>query len=434
MKIADFFDTEFKEFSNLDNVRSIPSLIDGFKDSQRKAIYGMMSRPLKEVKIAQAAGEVALNTHYNHGENSMGNTLVGLAQNYPGSNNVNLLEPIGQFGSILTNESSSHRYIFTKVSENLRKYIRKEDDIVLEHKTEDGDKVEPKVFYPVIPLWIVNGSNGIGTGHSCKILPRNPESIKRILSNWAKGSEPKSLEKLLMPYYEGWKGSVIKVDENSFILEGVIEKINTSTVKITEVPPNMGIDKVKANLVKLLEENKIRDFDNNSSEEGFEIIVKMPRDVAKKTTKQLLNLFKLTTRVTENVTMWSSTGELTKYENVEEALREFLQFKLSKVEERRIKQIELLEEQSDFLNQKKDFIFKWNMLNNPGKMERTEIRKKIQSCSDENFERFMNMRISSLTLEKVDELQKEMVQIEKEVESLKETTPSKLYSSDLKLI
>lgn len=437
MRISEFFDNDFKDFSNLDNVRSIPSLIDGLKDSQRKAVYGMLNNGNGEIKVAQASGKFSLLTHYSHGESSMADTIVGLAQNYPGSNNVNLFEPIGQFGSILSSSSSAHRYIFTKPSQNLRTYFRPDDEIILEYKYEDGDQVEPKVFYPVLPMWILNGTLGIGTGHSVKILPRDPKKIVKLVSKLAKQQtlSSKEIDDCLMPYYEGWKGTVDKLDVGSYQLSGCIEKINTTKIRITEVPPNMGIDKVKENLIKLMDAGKIKDYDNNSSESGFNIVVSLPRNIGTKSDKELLNIFKLTSRVTENVTLWSCDGYLGRYDSVYDAIQEFVCFKLLKVEARRVKLIEILNEDLKFLKEKMLFIQEWNTLDTKSmttyKIEEHMLNKSIR---EESVKRLMSLRISSLAMDQIEHLQEQIKNKKSEIIDLGQKDSGSIYLSDLKQI
>ena len=98
----DFINKELVLFSNCDNERSIPSLVDGFKPGQRKVMFTCLKRnDKKEVKVAQLAGSVGEKSAYHHGEASLMGTIINLAQDYVGSNNINLLLPNGQFGSRL---------------------------------------------------------------------------------------------------------------------------------------------------------------------------------------------------------------------------------------------------------------------------------------------------------------------------------------------
>ena len=97
-----FMNQDMIHFSKYDCDRSIPNLIDGLKTSQRKTLFGFMKRGGKgEVKVAQVSGYISEHSCYHHGEASLNGTIVGMAQNFVGSNNINLLSPNGQFGTRL---------------------------------------------------------------------------------------------------------------------------------------------------------------------------------------------------------------------------------------------------------------------------------------------------------------------------------------------
>jgi len=439
MKLKTFFDTEFKVFSNLDNVRSIPSVIDGFKDSQRKAVYGMIEHGTSEIKVAQCASKFALITHYAHGETSMADTIVGLAQDYPGSNNVNLFEPIGQFGTILSSESSSHRYIFTKPSDNLRRYIKQDDDCILTYRYEDGDRAEPENFFPVLPMWILNGAMGIGTGHSVKILPRDPAKVSALVERLLSGDKPqnRTINRLLRPTFLGWKGEVLDGDEQGkYELHGVLEVVNTTTIRVTELPVGYGVDKFKAILVDLMDKGKVKDFDNNSTEQGFDFEIKVPRDVGKLDADELKKLFKLISRQSENVTMWNTDGKLEQFPSVYEALQQFVDYRLGKYETRRIKQLELANDDMAFLTSKKTFITEWNNLANPGKMKTEAIEKHMIKAGviEDYMPRLMAMRISSLTMDQIKELDAQLKKKKEHIKYLETTTAQSLYADDLETL
>ena len=152
-----------------DNIRSIPSMVDGFKPGQRKVLFGCFKRKLKkEIKVAQLAGYVAEHSAYHHGETSLVMTIVGLAQAYVGSNNLNLLDPNGQFGTRLAGgkDAASARYIFTNISKITRTLFHPADDALLDYLKDDGDSIEPSWYLPIMPMVLVNGTDGIGTGRS----------------------------------------------------------------------------------------------------------------------------------------------------------------------------------------------------------------------------------------------------------------------------
>ena len=178
---TDFINKELVLFSNMDNERSIPSLVDGFKPGQRKVIFTCLKRNLtkKEIKVAQLAGSVAEVSAYHHGEASLMGTIINLAQNYVGSNNINLLQPIGQFGTRLSGgkDSASPRYIFTQLSPLARMIFNENDDPILNTLMDDNQKIEPEFYMPILPMVLVNGADGIGTGWMTKIPNYNPREI-----------------------------------------------------------------------------------------------------------------------------------------------------------------------------------------------------------------------------------------------------------------
>ncbi len=180
---ADFINKELILFSNLDNERSIPSVVDGFKPGQRKVMFTCLKRNDKrEVKVAQLAGSVGEMSAYHHGEASLMGTIINLAQNYVGSNNINLLQPIGQFGTRLAGgkDHASPRYIFTQMSPLTRLIFNAYDDPLLEYLQEDNQRIEPRWYMPILPMVLVNGADGIGTGWMTRIPNYNPREIVSV--------------------------------------------------------------------------------------------------------------------------------------------------------------------------------------------------------------------------------------------------------------
>ena len=135
-----FIDKELIHFSNADNVRSIPSMLDGLKPGQRKILFSCFKRgksmTKNEIKVAQLAGYVSEHSAYHHGEASLAGTIVGMAQTFVGSNNVALLYPAGQFGTRLLGgkDAASPRYIFTKLPALTRLIFHPDDDALLEYQ------------------------------------------------------------------------------------------------------------------------------------------------------------------------------------------------------------------------------------------------------------------------------------------------------------
>ncbi len=428
--LAKFMNSEFKEFSLYDNVRSIPSITDGFKNSQRKAIYGMMLRGpnANEIQIERVSAEIAAATDYHHGTVSMEGTLIGLATNYAGSNNMNFLVPSGQFGSRLTKEAAGSRYIFTQLHENFRKMFKKEDDLILDHIIVNGEKIEPRQFIPLLPCVLINGAQGTGTGHSCTILNYHPEDVKNAVLAKLKNEKIKPL----VPWFRGFKGKVER-NEQQTVITGKLEVVNTTTIKITEIPIGVFHDPYKAVLDKLCDSGFIKDYDSNSTEENFEFVVTCPRSTTILDEETLYQKFKLISRDTENFTLWNTSGVLKKYSGPEEIISEFVEWRLGKYEVRRQKLIALTEEEITWLSEKIRFINFY--LKNHNKFRNTPKKELIELLLENKFERYqelLSMPIWNLTKEKIEELEKELDEKKNYLATLNADSASKMYQRELK--
>ena len=248
---TDFINCDLIQFSMEDNHRSLPHLMDGVKPSQRKILYCSFKRNLvNEIKVAQLAGYVSENGAYHHGEASLQGAIVGMAQNYPGTNNINLLVPEGQFGTRLQGgkDFAAPRYIFTYLSSMAQKLFNKSDNPLLKYTTDDGQKVEPEFYTPILPLALINGSDGIGTGWSSKIPQFNPIDLIKNIRLMIDGKEPKEIH----PWYRGFKGSIIKLEKNSWMTKGVYKLVNKTTIEITELPIGTWTNNYKEMLDKMV--------------------------------------------------------------------------------------------------------------------------------------------------------------------------------------
>lgn len=252
--LKDFINHELILFSQADNIRSIPSIVDGFKPGHRKIMYACFKRKLKaEIKVAQLAGYVAEHSAYHHGEQSLCATIVGLAQSFVGSNNINMLEPNGQFGTRLQGgkDAASPRYIFTTLSPLSRLLLRSEDDALLKYLNDDGQSIEPEWYIPILPMVLVNGGEGIGTGWSTFIPNYNPldlvDCIELILDNSSSDGEIAAtlshgadinevLRSKLVPWYRGFTGSIEAINSDKYKITGTWTKLDAETLEINELP------------------------------------------------------------------------------------------------------------------------------------------------------------------------------------------------------
>lgn len=425
---SEFIDKDLIQFSNYDNVRSIPNIMDGLKPSQRKVLYTAFKRNItKEIKVAQFSASVAELTAYHHGEASLSSTIVNMAQNYTGTNNINLLEPCGNFGFRNHNgkDVASPRYIFTHLSEKSRSIFLKEDEDILEYNTDDGQEIEPKFYVPTIPMILVNGSIGIGTGYATNIPCFNPDdiikNIKLILGN----KEPIEL----VPWYSGFKGTITK-EENFFILQGVYTKVG-KILRITEIPISTSISDYKDFLETFEEFTTI----NNSTENDpdFTLKFKNENDIKKFNHKTL----KLQQKINlTNMHLFDTNGKIKKYTDPNDIIKEFLKGKLNFLSKRKEYLIKTYEENLYLYNNKKRFLE--DIIE-----DRINIYRKTKSEVDklltnnnypkikESYSYLISLQVSSFTLENLSELEKNIKIIQNSKNLLMEKTNVNILIEDI---
>ena len=325
--ISQFLSEEYKEFSMyVIEGRAIPSVIDGFKSSQRKIIH--ISNHLwkngneKTKKVFQLSGLVADQAYYHHGNSSLENAIVTMAQKF--KNNAPLLEEDGQFGSLRSTQAGASRYIGTKLSENFR-LIYKDFDL-LQYKEEEGQSIEPKYFLPIVPTILLNGSSGIAVGFASNILNREIKSIIDACAKVLAGKNPGEIS----PSLNGFTGDYIQDPENTkrWIIRGKFQKTNTSTVKITELPPSMTYEKYEDILDKLVEDRLIVSYDDNCKD-NIDYTIKFTRsDLDKLDDEKLIKLLKLEEASTEIFSTLDEFGKLMIFENTSSIIKYFVRFRL----------------------------------------------------------------------------------------------------------
>ena len=429
-----FFGTAFKEFSLYDNVRSIPFLTDGMKPSQRKAIYGTQLRGENAglIQVERLAAQVAAATDYHHGTGSLAQTIVGMANNYAGSNNLNLFVPEGQFGSRLTAESAAHRYIETKLSPWFRALFPKADDAILEHHEVDGEKIEPKTYAPLLPMVLVNGAQGTGTGHACLIMSYNPAQVRDACLAVLGNKRLKSGG--LTPWFNGFTGTVERnAETGQVVITGKLEVVNTTTIKVTELPIGTYLDQYKARLNKLEDDEFIKDYEDRSTEQGFEFVIQVPRSTTALSTEELYKKFGLISRDTENYTVWSPEGVLTRYTSVEAIIEEFVKWRVGIFEVRRQHLISAAEQDIAWASTRIRFINFYlkntQVFKNTGKKDLVEL---LQKNGFDEYERLLSMSMWNLTKDRIAELEKELDELNKELKRLHGETAQGMFTRELK--
>lgn len=334
---SEFINLELVLFSNADNVRSIPSVVDGLKPGQRKVLFTCIKRNDKrEVKVAQLAGSVAEQSEYHHGEQSLCATIVNLAQNYVGSNNINLLMPNGQFGTRLSGgkDSASPRYIYTMMSPLTRLIFHPLDDPLVNYQFEDNKKIEPLWYIPIIPMVLVNGCEGIGTGWSTKIPNHNPRQIIRCLRRMIQGDEPE----ILHPWFKNFKGTVEKVGETRYFTNGNVAIVEDVKIEITELPIGTWTQTYKENVLEpmLHGSEKVKPIITDYKEYHTHTTVRFVVSFAPGEFQRLENeeggfhrVFKLSASIsTSSMHAFDKDNCLRRYEKVNEILDDFFTLRL----------------------------------------------------------------------------------------------------------
>lgn len=451
-----FFNDEMRHFSTYDNSRSLPDLPDGFKTSIRKIMFATFKRNLTaEIKVAQLSGYVSEHTAYHHGEASLNGAIVGLAQTFVGSNNINLLMPNGQFGTRLAGgqDSASERYIFTALTPITRTIYPTVDDDILEYINDDGAIVEPYHYIPVIPMILVNGISGIGTGYSCNIPAFNPAQISRFCRDKLNNNPTTTTE--FAPYYEGFKGRVTKIDTHKFLIAGVYEKIADDKVRITELPvgtwtlPYMTlletlidgtVDKAGKKIAPVL-----KDVSSISTEVTVDITVQFPKGKlaeleASSDANGLNGVYKLlklsTTISTTNMNMFDENRRLTKYDTVEDIISEFYTIRMDGYQTRKAALDDALTHKLLRLSNRAKYI--------QGNLDGTiDLRRKSAQQVDElltsqcfnkiedDYKYLTKMPMDSVTQEMVEKIMREREEAQQELNVLRATTLTQLWLKDL---
>jgi DNA topoisomerase II len=341
---ADFINKELILFSIADNLRSIPSVVDGLKPSQRKVMYTSFSRNLKkDMKVGELGGLVSGLTNYAYGDTSLQQTIVGLAQDFVGSNNINLLVPSGNFGSrrMGGTDAASPRYIYTRLSPFARRIFPKADEALLAYHEDDGHQIEPVNYVPVVPLILLNGANGIGYGWSTSIPNYKPEDIVDNLKRRMAGSSKDDMLPM-QPWFRGFKGSVEDMGNNQWKFSGIVQQTGDNEIEVTELPLRYWTQDFKHKLEEIIKAEKspsfIKDYVDYNTPTTVHFVIKMEDKYMKLALeKGLEKQFGLTaTLSTTNLVAFDGQGRLHKYDTVLDMMEEFYHIRLKFYEKRKV--------------------------------------------------------------------------------------------------
>ena len=456
ISFKDFTDGELIHFSKYDCDRSIPNLVDGNKISQRKVLYACFKRNLKkEIKVAQLAGYVSEHSGYHHGEASLVGCIIGCAQEYVGSNNINTLMPGGQFGTRIAGgkDSASERYIYTHINPITMFIYNTDDRAVLNYLTDDGSPIEPEYYVPIIPMIAVNGATGIGTGFSCDILPHHTGDIIDYLEA--------VLEKRPLPdirvYCEGFTGTIEKIADDRYLLKGTYEIVGTDMIRITELPVGTWTGDFKEHLESLIDDGKkgkksyiVKNYTDMSTDTSVDFKVNLVSGTMNKLLPKMTDYgcnelekrFKLyTTKTTRNMYLFDAEQKLKKYDSIVDIINAYIPVRLhtyglriayliSQLE----KEVMILTNKARFIQEQCDDVIDLRRKKQQVVVELLEERGYDTIDEDSEFKYLRSMPLSQVEEENMERLIQECARKNAELGELKCQTPEIMWLSELQVL
>ena len=432
LSYQEFVDKDLIHFSNYNLERSIPNVMDGLKTSQRKIIYSAFKRNLKnEIRVAQFAGYVSEHSGYHHGEASLNEAIIGMAQDFVGSNNIPWLVPQGQFGTRLVGgkDSASPRYIHTYLQPYIQNLVPNDDFNCLKYRDDDGLLVEPEWYAPIIPMLLVNGCRGIGTGYSTFIPQFNPADLKKVLLQWLQSGT--GLDTELVPYYKGFRGTINKDTKGDYIVKGVW-KVEKGEMVITELPIGSWTSDFREWLDKLVTDGLIKDYSDTSTDTDVHIKVKLgesPEPVE----KLLVDKLKLT-----NMHAFNSKCVIHKYDSPNEILQEFANVRLDLYAKRRELLLKTLREKLPYHENVVRFIKQQCeptprpdlRRKTPEECEKLLTAEKFMKIKD-SYDYLLDLPIKSLTLKNAQKHEHDLEELKKKITETEGTTPKQMWLTEL---
>lgn len=441
--ISKFFMEDLPSYAAYDGTRKIAQVWDGLKISMRKIIFTLQNKYPKDfVKTETLANVCAAYTNYLHGAANLGGVCDTMAQSFVGANNYPLITGnSGGFGTRIRPVCSANRYTRVSLSDITKHLFIDADNKILEQQFFEGDYIEPKYFMPIFPVLFLNGSTGMSTAYAHNIFPRDPHEVITYIKKKLAGSARPRLE--LAPWFRGFNGTVRKNDETGFYeCVGVIERNNMTSYTIKEIPIGMEYDKYIEHLDKLCDDKVIVDYDDKCDTKKDNILfeIKTTREFTKKheDTESLNKVFKLVKSLPENFTCIDENSRAKQFETAQDVLDNFIDIRLKFYQKRKDWLLKTMVDKLTQLASKYYFIkgvvdgqivvSKRKKENIIAQLEKFEKIKKVNG----SYDYLLALSISKLTIEEMDALKEEIVQLKTKYTETKNNTIENMWLSDLK--
>lgn len=431
--IKEFRDRSLYDFTIDVNERSIADVVDGLKPSQRKVMWCLMetygqSAYKDEIKVAQLGARTSERSLFHHGESNMFDTIIRMANDYVGSNNINVLNPIGQFGTrrMGGEDAAAPRYIFTNLSKITEKIYKDVDRNILDYRVEEGHSIEPENYYPIIPMLLCNGCVGIGLAYSTSIPQYNPkdlvENIKLRLNN-----QP---FKEMTPWYRGFTGSVTKINgKDGYEIKGKYSLVG-KTLTVTELPIGLWTDKFTEHLNALCDKSVVRNYKNDSGITNIAYSITLVNEMS---AVELEKAFKLKTTISVNNMVAFKERRLKQYASVNDILEDYFRLSLAKYGKRREFIISSLTEQIKKLDIEKQLI---TLIVEDAvvvfRRKRDDVTEQLKPYQLEGYTGLLlGFSMSRFTLEEIEKLGQKIADLQAELVQIQGKTSSQLWLEDL---
>lgn len=434
LPIKTVLDNDYKKFSRYSVERTLSNL-DGLTTVRRKILWTLFKHRINSFstikRLTWIANTSIAETNYQHGDASILESCSSMVNDFPGSNNFPLVYGEGQTGNILDPEAGEGRYINGYLHENFYKFF---DDVDLELSPKnysEGQEVEPLYLRSKVPMVLLNGIESVAVGYSSKIMSYKLEDVVKIMCDYISNGKP--VEYTLVPYVKGFTGSIYK---NPFSKQIEVKggyHIDGNNIVITSLPFNMTQQKMLSILANLKSKKIITDFDDNSTLDGWNIIVYGTAELVRKDKSIIEKLLNLVYRETETVTFLDET-DICELNSVEEYIYNFSDKRLQWSKERIAEVIRRISKNIEDVDITIKFIHIWNNTVGIPKMTDAAIKDVlvVNGIHTSYHSKLLSMPISSLTLKRTEKLNIELQSLKNELNKWKSTTSEALTIREAK--